>query len=469
MASNPNNAVVPAAFGAGFDKTALMALDPNWKAGEGSDLAAGIRASFGVIRYKGKVWSLRYNGESRAMLRTDGSGDPISSLEVVIVQASPHISKTYYEGRFQEGDDGAPDCFSLDGIRPPDNVPKKQCDTCALCPKNVWGSAVNDLGNKVKACSDSRRVAVVPLGDLDNKMFGGPLLLRVPPASLNAAAKYGRQVDAVNFPLHAIGTRIGFDHEQAYPSFVFSAIRPLDAAEFKVVVAMRDSDQVKQILFDSTAAVTSAGVAGVDPAVSALAGLKPAALTPAATQPLATESEEDEEEQVEDTAAKQRAALEAQLAELQRQDAAKLAQAQAEAAARAEREREKAEQERFAREAEAQRQAAIEQERAAAAAANAAQAAQVEVPKSRTRRKAAEAPAAAPADNAEDTIAALQARIAALTGGTPVATPEPVKAEPVQAQQTVKAEPVTPPANTGTPAASTVDELDDMLAGIAGV
>ena len=33
-----------------------------------SDLSSGISASFGHIGYKGKVWSIRYRGEERALM-----------------------------------------------------------------------------------------------------------------------------------------------------------------------------------------------------------------------------------------------------------------------------------------------------------------------------------------------------------------------------------------------------------------
>lgn len=287
--------VIPDAFKAGAQLPAVFA-------GTAADsLGEGIRSGFGIIGYRGKVWSTKYQGNEKAMMRPDGDG-PQASIEVVIVQASPSIAKIFYEGGWVDGSNAPPDCWSTDGVKPDSGAPKKQSPTCAGCPRNAWGSKVTDAGKAGKECSDSKRLAVTPLADMKNELMGGPMLLRVPAASLKDLKAYGDQMQALGYPYYAIATRIGFDHTESFPKFVFTPIRPLKADEAVEVVAMRNSPQVKTILseaieaakhepeapaaiakspFEAAAMAQVAGQAVVQPAVQEPA--KPAAAAQTAT------------------------------------------------------------------------------------------------------------------------------------------------------------------------------------------
>lgn len=237
-----------------FGAVSKVALDYARQAGGDDDLASGISAGFGVVSYRGKVWRIKHRGEERDVMRPDGDG-PANSLEFVVVKSAPVISKIFYEEGYQEGSSAPPDCWSTDGIRPDPASPKKQCSTCAGCPQNAWGSKVTPAGKAGKACADSKRLAVVPLGDIANEAMGGPLLLRVPAASLQDLATYGKKMQGLGFPYFAIGTRIAFDTKEAYPKFVFSAIRTLTDEEVAQVIALRDDPQVARILNEAVEAV----------------------------------------------------------------------------------------------------------------------------------------------------------------------------------------------------------------------
>src|SRR4051794_29614689 len=82
-----------------------------------NELSAGIQASFAVVKYRGKVWSVNYRGEESPVMRADGDGQA-NSIEVVIVKASPVLQKTYYLEGWQPGSTASPDCFSNDGLKP---------------------------------------------------------------------------------------------------------------------------------------------------------------------------------------------------------------------------------------------------------------------------------------------------------------------------------------------------------------
>ena len=215
-----------------------------------NDLASGVQSGFGLITFKGKVWTIKYRGDERSLMRPDGDG-PVNSIEVVIVKASPHISKVFYENGYVEGSNSPPDCFSTNGITPDVSSAKKQAASCAACPKNAWGSRITPQGKAGKACSDAKRLAVVPLSDIQNEAMGGPMLLRVPAASLQEMAMYSQGMAKMGYPYYAVATRISFDPQEAYPKFQFKPIRPLTAEEADMVIEHQKSVQVDQILADA--------------------------------------------------------------------------------------------------------------------------------------------------------------------------------------------------------------------------
>lgn len=195
---------------------------------------AGVQASFAVIGYKGKNWRIKYRGEETVLL--DAQRRPVPELDCIIVGVSPSISKQFYEKQFVDGSDAAPDCFSVDGITPDASSPKKQCSTCGVCPQNAWGSKITDAGKKGKACQDSRRLAIVPLADPENEVLGGPMLLRIPPMSLNNLANYAKFLDTKGAGLECVATRLSFDFNEAYPRIMFEATGWLDDQQALLVV-----------------------------------------------------------------------------------------------------------------------------------------------------------------------------------------------------------------------------------------
>lgn len=243
--------------------------------GQSGDLAGGITGGYGLIGYRGKVWSIRYKNNEQQLMRDDGDG-PRGSIDVVIIKANPHLSKNWYENGYVEGSNAPPDCSSANGIIPDPNVPKKQSNVCKTCPKNAWGSATGGSG-KGKACGDHRRMAVAPLGDLKNEAYGGALLLRCPAASLQDLAAFSQKLEQLGYPYYAVGVKIGFDPQESFPKFTFTAIRPLTDDEADIVLAHQKSPEVQRVISEEMpdeAAIAAAQQAAppvtADPQVGAL-------------------------------------------------------------------------------------------------------------------------------------------------------------------------------------------------------
>lgn len=236
---------LPAGFGA------VSGVFGGAAAGSNDELGAGVSSSYGVMGYKGKVWSTRFGGVETPLMREDGDGAR-GSIEVVIVKAAAPISKIFYKGGYVDGSSAAPDCWSANGLTPDASVQNKVHATCADCPMNAWGSRVTEAGKQGKACADSRRIAVVPIADIDNDLFGGPMLLRIPAASLKDLKAYGDLLNTYQYPYYACATRISFDPKEAYPKFVFNAIRPLTDDEARKIMALRDDKRVATVLNESS-------------------------------------------------------------------------------------------------------------------------------------------------------------------------------------------------------------------------
>lgn len=197
---------------------------------------AGIGAGFARITYKGAKWGIKYQGETKMLRRTNDKGHddgPSPYLDVVILDAAEHSAKAWYEGKYQEGDTMPPDCASSNGVTPDFGVPKPQSQLCYDCPRNAWGSAIgpDNTPSKGKACADHKSLVVVPVGDIENKAYGGPMLLSVPPTSLKRLGPFKRNLSLIGYRTIEVWTRLAFDEKSAFPLFEFDAIRALSENE----------------------------------------------------------------------------------------------------------------------------------------------------------------------------------------------------------------------------------------------
>lgn len=265
---------------------------------QNSELQSNVGTSFAVVSFKGKVFNIRYGGTSTPItVEMNGATYAAPFMDVVIIKAKAELSKTWYKHGYVDGSEDAPDCWAEDGVtplaplssRPIDPRTGGPCTDCRLCPMNEFGSKVSANPNepsKGKACADTRKLVVVPVGadgrmDAVNAKFGGPMLLRVPAASLRVFAEYDAKLQAMGVPYFAVVTQLEFDQTQAFPKFQLKAKRVLTDAEAMDVVRLRDSMQVRQMLDSGHAAA-----AAPNESVAAVAGQAvPAALQQATTVP----------------------------------------------------------------------------------------------------------------------------------------------------------------------------------------
>jgi hypothetical protein len=134
---------------------------------------------------------------------------------------------------------------------------------------------------------------VVPAGNVDNEMFGGAMLLDIPPTSLNNLEQYAGFLIRKNADMSHVITEIGFDPEQTYQRLTFNVAGWVeDPAEYAAVVEAGKSDQVARMLESAVEDVTS------EPA-AALAGPKPAHLRASPLSVVRNETPDEPDEPVE--------------------------------------------------------------------------------------------------------------------------------------------------------------------------
>jgi hypothetical protein len=253
-----------------------------------NSLGEGIRSSYAILSIKASRWRLKYK-KNETVLQAHNPNtnrmEPIPSLEMVIVKANGFLNKQYYKGKYVEGSNSPPDCYSLDGKTPSASVKAPVHSNCAMCPMNQFGSLIGDNGVKQKACRDTKKLAVVPLADLRNESFGGPMLFRVPPSSLGDLSKMADALKARGFPYNAVAVRFTFALEASHPKPQFNAIRALTDEEAEVVLELYNSDGTAAVLADNDIVVELGDKPKEAPVNDALFEQPTVAVGPQAAQP----------------------------------------------------------------------------------------------------------------------------------------------------------------------------------------
>lgn len=223
-----------------FNPTQLPAFA---RKGELSDLArslaGGSTSTMKRISTKGGVFRLIAGGKEVAAIDD-------RHLDVIIVQAAPKISRTYYSGTYEEGSASAPNCWSADGEKPDASVEEPQCSNCASCPQNAKGSGQGDS----RACRFSQRLAVV----LANDVHGDVMQLNLAATSIFGKEEgdkrplqaYARYLAAQSISPEMLVTRLRFDTKAAVPKLFFQPVRYLSEDEYTVALEKGQTEEAKR-------------------------------------------------------------------------------------------------------------------------------------------------------------------------------------------------------------------------------
>ena len=226
------------------------AIPAHIKSRQLDDVTSSLAGGGGVkrISIRGGVFRLMDGGQEIAV-RED------RSLNMVVVNAAPHFSRTSYEGTYEEGKTYAPDCWSADGVTPASDAFNPQASACIDCPQNIKGSGSGDS----RACRFSQRLAVV----LDNDINGDVYQLTLPSQSIFGKPEndrmpmqpYARYLKAQRTPITVVVTEARFDTKSATPRLTFKAIRWLEDTEIDHAISQSKSPAALQAITMTVAQV----------------------------------------------------------------------------------------------------------------------------------------------------------------------------------------------------------------------
>lgn len=199
-------------------------------------------------------------------LKTKETEQPLAPkgqhLDVVVLAVDPpnkNVGKAFFKSGYS-GNSDKPDCSSANGVVPDHWIDTPQHTACASCPKAVWGSAINQKGNEVKACSDHKRLIVAPVDNI-----GGDIaVVQVPPTSLKNLSGYGRQLNKHKAPLPAVITRMSFDQQSEHPKLCFDAVGYLPEDQAKQAMARSQSDELQEQLHTAAEPMADHETAGAE-------------------------------------------------------------------------------------------------------------------------------------------------------------------------------------------------------------
>ena len=151
---------------------------------------------------------------------------PVPGNQMAVVVLDAVLENVWYEGKYNPEVVNPPTCFAFGRdereIAPHQAVVdagQAQAESCAVCPKNEWGTADQGRG---KACRNTRRLGLIPAGEINDKTGAFEAFeevehfreatvayLRVPPTSLRGYAAFVKQVaGTLRRPPHGIFTRV---------------------------------------------------------------------------------------------------------------------------------------------------------------------------------------------------------------------------------------------------------------------
>jgi len=222
-----------------------------------ADVAAGMEASTGG----GQFFSTRGGILSFNEM-------PIPGNRMAVVIADAVLENVFYEGKFDAATPKPPTCFAFGrdelSMAPHAAVVaagQAQAATCGECPLNEWASAETGRG---KACRNTRRLALVSAGELDDRGAFTPYedrhfetsplaFLKLPVTSVRGYSTYVKQIaGALRRPTYGVFTevRVVQDAKTQF-RILFSPLSSVPASLMSAVSA-RHAEAEKSIEFPYT-------------------------------------------------------------------------------------------------------------------------------------------------------------------------------------------------------------------------
>jgi hypothetical protein len=198
------------------------------------------------ISIRGGVFRMMVNGEEIAKNEN-------RSMNVVIVNGNPKVSRQFYAGKYVAGETTSPDCWSNDGEKPDASIEYPQHSACDGCPQNIKGSGQGDS----RACRYQQRLAVLLADDIEGDVFQ----LLLPAQSIFGRSdvdkmpfqQYAKYVGSMGRSLGTLITEIRMDSDSATPKLTFKPVGYLSREQWLVAKEKADSPAAKSAITQTAA------------------------------------------------------------------------------------------------------------------------------------------------------------------------------------------------------------------------
>jgi hypothetical protein len=194
------------------------------------------------------------NGIFRKVVGGEEMGRTSGPLNVVIVNASPHVGRIFYVKQWTpDAEPTAPDCFSNDGRSPDAGAANPQSERCDSCPQNVKGSG---QGNS-KACRYSRRLALMLEEDFGTALEGRVYQMNLASKSLfgdspsdkvHPFENYAKYIANNGKSIDHLITTISFDENNDNQSVLFSARDYINHRQYDVITGSNVTEESKRLV-----------------------------------------------------------------------------------------------------------------------------------------------------------------------------------------------------------------------------
>lgn len=170
-------------------------------------------------------------------------------LHVILIGTVPGgtTSRRFFNEPYSEGKDAEgnpPTCSSRLGDKPDAWAAAPQAALCRDCLLNAWGSARRQDGSpgKGKACSDYRRLVVLPVGipGVGEEMF----YLDISPTGLRTFAAYNDFLRARSQSPRSVVSEIAFNPEVTWPQLTWNSVQALSPEQVAHVQSLRKHPDV---------------------------------------------------------------------------------------------------------------------------------------------------------------------------------------------------------------------------------
>ena len=239
----------------GSSSLALPSFVRKGPSGIAESMGGGLTQSMPSISLRNSRFHFRKDGNEI------GTADT-TYLDVVIVGASDHIHRAYYEGNYDPNSDAKPVCTSHTGEKPDVGSSTKQHDSCQFCKQNVKQPDPRRPGKDHTPCGFSKDIAVMIPGDSTKTIW------RLKLSSMTVFNRSNNEntmswkglvgkIESIGADIVHYVIRLSFDTEASVPVLVFSVHATVgdgqtlyDEAFYNIVMEKVDAGEPKKIVGD---------------------------------------------------------------------------------------------------------------------------------------------------------------------------------------------------------------------------